>query len=156
MTIFVENYHIMDLSKIVAIGGKPGLFQIIGQGKNSVLVGSLLDGKRFAAFSHQKMSSLEEISIYTTGEDKPLKEVFKNIHEVMGDTLDFDYKKMSNQELAAKFEIAVPDYATESVYPSDMRKVFAWYELLMQKNLLDFSEAVAGESPEATEENTEN
>ncbi len=130
----------MDLSKIVAIGGKPGLFQIIGQGKNSVLVTSLLDGSRFAAFSHQKMSSLEEISIYTSGEDRPLKEVFKNIMLVMGAELDFDPKKISNNELLQKFELAVPDFSRESVYASDMRKVFSWFQLLSQKNLLDFSE----------------
>lgn len=133
----------MDLSKIVAIGGKPGLFQVIGQGKNNVLVESLLDGKRFAAFAHEKMSILEEISIYTTGEDRPLKEVFKSIREKIGQTLDFDLKKLANNELSSKFELVVPDYAVESVYVSDMRKVFAWYQLLQQKGLLDFSEAQA-------------
>ncbi|MBW7847277.1 MAG: DUF5606 domain-containing protein [Bacteroidales bacterium] len=130
----------MDLSKIVAIGGKPGLYQMIGQGKNNVLVESLLDGKRFAAFAHEKLSVLEEISIYTTGEDRPLKEVFKNIRRNIGETLDFDFKKLSNNELAAKFELAVPDYSVESVYVSDMRKVFSWYQLLQQKGLLDFNE----------------
>ncbi len=140
----------MDLSKIVAIGGKAGLFQIIGQGKNNVLVESLLDGKRFAAFAHEKMSVLQEISIYTTGEDKPLKEVFKNIREVMGETLDFDLKKLSNNELSEKFELVVSDFSQESVYPSDMRKVFSWYQLLQQKGLLDFSETAeetAGSEP---------
>ncbi len=71
----------MDLTKIVSISGKPGLFEVTGQGKNSVVVESLLDGKRFPAFAQDRMSSLEEISIFTTTEDMPLKEVFKNIHE---------------------------------------------------------------------------
>ncbi len=135
----------MDLSKIVAVGGKPGLFQVTGQGKNNVLLESLIDGKRFAAFAQHKMSSLEEISIFTTTEDRPLKEVFKHIRETMGETLDFDAKKLSNSELAEKFELAVPDYNAESVYPSDMKKVFSWYSLLSQKNLLVFDEETAEE-----------
>jgi uncharacterized protein YjaG (DUF416 family) len=89
------------------------------------------------------MSSLEEISIFTTTEDRPLKEVFKHILETMGETLDFDAKKLSNSELAEKFELAVPDYNAESVYPSDMKKVFSWYSLLSQKNLLVFDEETA-------------
>ncbi len=144
----------MDLSKIVAIGGKPGLYKVTGQGKNSVLVESLIDGKRIAAFTHDKMSSLEEISIFTTGEDRSLKEVFRNIHEVMGDELDFDAKKLSNEALSEKFEIAVPDYAAESVYPSDMKKVFSWYALLNQKKLLDFSPEAAPETEETEKEVT--
>lgn len=142
----------MDLSKIVAVGGKPGLFLVTGQGKNSVLIESLIDGKRIAAFSHEKISSLEEISIFTTGEDRPLKEVFKHIHEVMGDELDFDPKKLTNYELAEKFRIAVPDYAEASVYPSDMKKLFSWYILLSKKNLLDYSV----DTSETNETETEN
>lgn len=144
----------MDLSKIVAIGGKPGLYQVTGQGKNSVLVESLLDGKRFAAFAQHKMSSLEEISIFTTTEDRPLKEVFKHMHETMGETLDFDVKKLNNEQLAEKFELAVPDFNAEAVYPSDMKKVFTWYNLLSQKNLLVFDEA--SEAQAETEEKSEN
>ncbi len=143
----------MDLSKIVSISGKPGLYQVTGQGKNSVVVESLLDGKRFPAFAHDRMSSLEEISIFSTGEDVPLKEVFKSIHEKMGDTLDFEVKKLSNDELKEKFAIVVPDFDQESVYPSDMKKVFNWYQLLGEKQLLDFTEEVE-EVTEATD--TEN
>lgn len=130
----------MDLSKIVSISGKPGLFQVTGQGKNSVLVESLLDGKRFPAFSHHRLSSLEEISIFTQSEDRPLKDVFRNILENFGEQLDFDPKKLSTDELKEKFAVAVPDYNEEAVYPSDMKKVFVWYKLLIEKQLLDFSE----------------
>lgn len=135
----------MDFSKIVSISGKPGLYQVTGQGKNSVVVESLLDGKRFPAFAHDRMSSLEEISIFSTTEDVPLKEVFKSIHEKMGDTLDFEVKKLSNEELKEKFAIVVPDFDQESVYPSDMKKVFNWYQLLGEKQLLDFTEEVEAE-----------
>ncbi len=143
----------MDLSKIVTISGKPGLFQISGQGKNNVVVESLVDGKRFAAFAHQGMSILEEISIYTQTEDRPLKEIFKSINQAFGDSLDFDPKKISSEDLKAKFEVAVPDYTEEAVYPSDMKKIFGWYSLLMEKQLLDFTEDTSEEA--AAEETKE-
>ena len=96
------------------------------------------------------MSSLEEISIFSTDEDRPLKDVFKMIHEKMGDKVDFDYKKATPEQLREKFAFVMPDYDEEAVYPSDMKKVFAWYQMLMDKNLLDFSEEEA--QPEAQAE----
>jgi len=149
----------MDLTKIVSISGKPGLFLVTGQGKNSVVVESLLDGKRFPAFAQDRMSSLEEISIFTTTEDMPLKQVFKNIHEKMGETLDFEAKKLSTDELKEKFGEVVPDFDEEAVYPSDMKKVFNWYKLLSEKEMLDFTEEEVEEekeeTPETPEENAE-
>ena len=96
------------------------------------------------------MSSLEEISIFSTDEDRPLKEVFMMIHDKMGDKVDFDYKKASNEELREKFAFVMPDYDEEAVYPSDMKKVFAWYQMLNDKGLLDFT--VEEEKPEAETE----
>jgi hypothetical protein len=142
----------MDLSKIVSISGKPGLYKVTGQGKANVIVESLIDGTRFAAFVQDKMSSLAEISIFTTGEDRPLKEVFKKIHDEIGQNLGFDVKKLSQKELKEKFAIAVPDYATDTVYPSDMKKVFVWYQMLTEKDLLDFSEEIVAEEPVAEEQ----
>lgn len=135
----------MDLSKIVSIAGRPGLFQIKSQAIGRIIVESLLDGKCSPAFANDRMSSLEEISIFSVDEDKPLKEVFKGIHDKMGDKVDFDYKKASNDELRAKFLEVMPDYDQDAVYPSDMKKVFAWYQMLINKNLLDFTEEVKAE-----------
>lgn len=129
----------MDLTKIISISGRPGLFQIKSQAIGRIIVESVLDGKCTPAFAHDRMSSLEEISIFSFDEDKPLKEVFMSIHEKMGDKVDFDFKKASNDELRAKFLEVMPDYDQEAVYPSDMRKVFAWYQMLVDKNLLDFT-----------------
>ena len=72
------------------------------------------------------------------------------IHEKMGDKVDFDFKKASNEELREKFAFVMPDYDEEAVYPSDMKKVFAWYQMLNDKGLLDFT--VAEEKPEAEDE----
>lgn len=136
----------MDLTKIVSIAGKPGLFRVSGQGKNSIVVESLLDGKRFPAFAHHQMSSLDEISVFTHGEDRPLKDIFRNINKVMGETLDFDPKKIDNDQLREKFEMVVPDFNEDAVYPSDMKKVFSWYRLLIEKQMLDFSEPTQDET----------
>ena len=130
----------MDLTKVVSISGKPGLYVIKSQAIGRLIVESVLDGKCSPAFARDRMSSLEEISIFSTDEDRPLKDVFKMIHEKMGDKVDFDYKKASNDELREKFAFVMPDYDEDAVYPSDMKKVFAWYQMLMDKNLLDFTE----------------
>lgn len=143
----------MDLTKVVSISGKPGLYVIKSQAIGRLIVESVLDGKCTPAFARDRMSSLEEISIFSTDEDRPLKDVFKMIHEKMGDKVDFDYKKASNDELREKFAFVMPDYDEDAVYPSDMRKVFAWYQMLMDKNLLDFTEEEA--KPEAEAENAE-
>ena len=129
----------MDLSKVVAISGKPGLFLVTTNGGGKLIVESLLDGKRIPAFSNDKISSLEEISIFTTGEDKPLKEVFMSIHEKLGDNIGFDPKKASPVELKEKFLLVLPDYDEDAVYQSDMKKVFQWYQLLNDKKILDFT-----------------
>ena len=140
----------MDLSKVVTISGKPGLFLVTSSGAGKLVVESLLDGKRTPAFANDKISSLEEISIFTTGDDKPLKEVFVSIHEKIGDNIGFDPKRVSPVELKEKFMLVLPEYDEDSVYQSDMKKVFQWYQLLTDKGLLDFTVEEA-----KTEENAE-
>lgn len=145
----------MDLSKIVSISGKPGLYMIKSQAIGRLIVESLIDGKCTPAFARDRMSSLEEISIFSVDEDRPLKEVFKMINEKMGEKVDFDFKKASSDELRAKFLDVMPDYDQDAVYPSDMRKVFAWYQMLMDKNLLDFTEEEKPAEEAAPEEKAE-
>ena len=140
----------MDLTKIVSISGKPGLYVVKSQAVGRLIVESVIDGKCIPAFARDRMSSLEEISIFSMDEDRPLKEVFMMIHDKMGDKVDFDFKKASPDELREKFAFVMPDYDEEAVYPSDMRKVFAWYQMLVDKNLLDFT--VEEEKKEETSE----
>lgn len=134
-----KNFSSMDLSKVVAVSGKPGLFLIKSQGGGKIIIESLLDGKHSPAFANDKISSLEEISIFTTDNDKPLKEVFMSIHEKLGDNIGFDPKKVSPVELKEKFMLVLPEYDEDSVYLSDMKKVFQWYQLLNDKGVLDFT-----------------
>ena len=145
----------MDLSKIVSISGRPGLYMIKSQAIGRIIVESLIDGKCSPAFANDRMSSLEEISIFSTDEDRPLKEVFKMINEKMGEKVDFDFKKASSDQLRAKFLEVMPDYDQDAVYPSDMKKVFAWYQMLMDKNLLDFTEEEKPAEEAAPEEKAE-
>jgi hypothetical protein len=129
----------MDLSKILSISGKSGLFQVVSQLKNAVLVESLQDKKRFPAFAHEKISSMEEIAVFTATEDKPLKEILKAIFEKQEGKPGPD-PKSDNKTLQAFFLEVVPDYDTDRVYISDIRKILGWYNLLLEHQLLDFTE----------------
>lgn len=140
----------MDLSKILAITGKPGLYKMVTQTKNGMVVESIIDGKKFTAFSHEKISALEEISIYTTDEDRPLKEVLKAVHEKLEGSAALSHKS-NGSDLKAFFLDAIPDYDDENVYVSDIKKVIYWYNILLENELLDFSE----EEQEAKEEDKE-
>ena len=129
----------MDLTKILAVSGKPGLYKTLSQTKSGAIVESLIDGKRFPVFAHERISSLEEISIFTETDDVPLKDVFKKINEITEGKPTPDFKGNMN-EMSGFFEEVLPDYDKDRVYKSDMKKVISWYNMLLEKELLDFSE----------------
>jgi len=135
----------MDLTKILSVSGKPGLHKMVAQSKTGLVVESLLDGRRFTAFSHQRVSSLEEISIFTYGEDLPLKEVFKAMYDKLEGQAAPDPRD-SSVDLGAFFQDIVEEYDQERVYDSDIRKVLSWYNLLLEHGLLEFNEAKEGET----------
>ncbi|MBN1198919.1 MAG: DUF5606 domain-containing protein [Bacteroidales bacterium] len=141
----------MDLSKILSISGKPGLYKVISQAKNAVIVESLIDQKRFPAFGHEKISSLEEISVFSSDEDLPLKEVLKKIHNHSQGKESVD-PKSEPALLQEFFREAVPEYDQERVYPSDIRKILTWYNLLLKHDLLDFKEDEKEEEEKSSEE----
>jgi len=140
----------MDLSKILSIAGKNGLFKVVSQAKNAVIVESLVDGKRFPAFGNEKISSLEEISVFTTGDDISLKDVFKAFHTSLEGKPAID-RKSDNASLKKFFLEMVPDFDQERVYVSDIKKMISWYNMLLQNQLLDFSEEPVKEEPSANE-----
>lgn len=130
----------MDLSKIMAISGKPGLYKMLSQAKTGLIVESLADGKRFPVFSHERVSSLEEISIFSTGEeDLPLKDVFKKLFDKLDGQPGPDAKN-KEAEVKQLFSEAIPEYDAERVYVSDMKKTVSWYNMLLEKEMLDFTE----------------
>ena len=129
---------------------------MLSQTKTGFIVESLTDGKRFPVFAHERISSLEEISIFTTvEEDLPLKEVFKKIYTKTEGKPAPDAN--AGGDIIKKFFLdAMPEYDPERVYVSDMKKAITWYNLLLEKELLDFSEDEKKEEksqePETTEE----
>ena len=127
------------LKEILSISGKPGLQKLISNSSNAIIVESLLDGKRFPAYSNSKIIALEDISIYTEGEDMPLKEVFKRIYAKEEGKQALSHKA-STEKVIAYFNEVVPEYDKERVYTSDMKKIIQWYNLLMDKNLLNLNE----------------
>ncbi len=131
----------MDLKDILSVSGKPGLFKTIAQTKTGVIIESLTDGKRIQAFASDKISSLGEISIFTTTEDMPLREVFRLIQEKNGDKQAPD-TKTDDKTLKAFFEAVVPDYDRERVYTSHIRKLVQWYNILIVNGITDFSAPV--------------
>ena len=120
------------LKGILSISGQPGLFKLVAETKNSIIVESLLNGKRMPAYSTSKISTLSDISIFTETGEILLTEVFKRIKE-NGKTLS---PKASSNEIKAFFEEVLPEYDKDRVYVSDMKKVVQWYQLLSDLNLL--------------------
>ena len=144
----------MDLSEILAITGKPGLFKMVAKTKSGVVVESLINEKRIPAFAHEKISSLEEISIFTEDEDLSLKEVFKLIHDKQDGEKAIDHKS-DNKILKSFFEEVIPNYDKDRVYVSDIKKVINWYNLLVEKDILDFLETEEKKEEEKDESKTE-
>lgn len=134
----------MDLTKILSIAGKPGLHLNVGQTKSGLIVESLADGKRFPAFAHEKMSSLAEISIFTTDEDASLIDVLKNISEKYEGKPAIN-PASSGDELRAFMKEVLPNYDADRVYTSDIKKLLSWYNQLAEKEMLDFTEEPAEE-----------
>lgn len=143
----------MDLKDFLAISGKPGLFRYISQAKNGIIVESLTDGRRMPAFASEKVSALDDIAIFTTGEDVKLSLVFDRIFEKENGGPAID-PKSEPVALTAYFEKVLPEYDRERVYPSDIKKVLSWYNQLHTLGLLKASETEkpAEEAPVVVEE----
>lgn len=125
----------MKLKDILAISGEHGLFRFIAQGKNSIVVEHLETGKRSSAYGSAKVSSLEDISIFTEKEDVPLGKIFDKIYEKESGGPAID-SKVPVEEMKAYFELILPDYVKDKVYASDIKKVIQWYNTLHKLNLL--------------------
>jgi Domain of unknown function (DUF5606) len=138
----------MNLTGIIAISGKPGLFKVVAQGKNNIIVESLEEKKRFPAYSSDRISALDDISIYTYEEDKPLKEIYKTIFEKENGGAILSHKEDLSKLTAYLLEV-LPNYDQERVYPSDIKKLFQWYNLLLKAGelKLDVVESAPADAP---------
>ena len=124
--------------RILSIAGKPGLFSLVSQGKNMLIVENIETGKRIPAYAADKVISLGDIAIYTIEEDKPLYDVFQAIVEKTNAST-VDVKALDTPEkLRAFFGEVLPDFDQDRVHNNDIKKVFAWYNLLVKNGITDF------------------
>lgn len=128
------------LKNILSITGKPGLYKLVSQGNNMLIVESLIDGKRIPTYARDKIVSLGEISMYTMGDDIALSDVLTKLSEKEGlKAVGFDPKKADNAQLGDFFGEVLPDYDRDRVYPSDIRKLIQWYNILIGAGITDFT-----------------
>lgn len=144
------------LTKILSVSGKPGLYKLISTSKNLNIVESLLDGKRIPVYLTEKVVALSDVSIYTTEEDVPLREIFQKIKEKENGEKTVLGSKSSNGEVFRYFGEVLPNYDTEKVYASDIKKILSWYNILINSGI-DFEQVEPNtkEPAEAEPENNE-
>lgn len=137
----------MILKDILSISGEPGLFRFIAQGKNAIIIEHLETKKRRSAYGSAKVSSLEDIAIFTEKEDLPLGKVFDMIFEKENGGPAIDSKADAGK-LKSWFEEILPDYSKDKVYVSDIKKVAQWYNILHNLDLLvkEVAEEIAEKS----------
>ncbi|MFC4665162.1 DUF5606 domain-containing protein [Falsiporphyromonas endometrii] len=136
------------LKKILSISGKPGLFRLVSQGHNSIIVESLDNGRRNAVYANERIISLGDISMYVEDGDKPLGEVLQALYDLQeGKPVENAIIKGSKEEIFDLFEKILPDYDRDRVYQNDVTKLLKWYNALLRNNITEFTE------PEEEKEN---
>ncbi|MBP3671679.1 MAG: DUF5606 domain-containing protein [Bacteroidaceae bacterium] len=140
------------LKTILAISGKPGLYKLISQGKNMLVVESLLNGKRTPAYNHEKIISLGDIAMFTDSEEVPLNEVFESMKQLENGAKASVSTKDDEKTLREYLAKVLPNFDRERVYTTDIKKLISWYNLLTEKGYTDFQSENAEYSEEPQEE----
>lgn len=137
------------IKTILAISGKPGLYKLVRQGKNMLIVESLADKKRTPAYAHDKVISLGDVSMYTVEDDVPLSAVLESLRaKTEGKPVDIKSFK-DDSEVRAFFKEILPEFDEDRVYTADIKKLFSWYNQLIAAGITDFAEP----EEDAAEEN---
>lgn len=138
------------LRTILSVSGKPGLYKLVSQGKNMLIVEALdATKKRIPAYGHDKVISLGDIAMYTDDEEVALGQVLESVKaKENGALASIDYKKASQAELHAYMAEVLPTYDRDRVHTSDIKKLIQWYNILINNGITEFVEA----EEEATEE----
>ena len=146
----------IDLNHIISISGKPGLYKLLTQSRKGLIVESVEDGKKVPAQATQRISALEDISIFMEDDEEiSLEEVFHRIYQKEDGGPAIDHRS-DKEELAEYFEDILPGYDKEKVYHSDIKKCFQWYNLLHEADMLKLKEKEEGEEDrEKSEESQE-
>ena len=130
----------MSLEKILAIGGRPGLYRLVTQTRSGLIAESLADGKKLSVGISNNVSVLSEIAIYTLEEELPLRAVFEKIQQKEEGGKTSVSHKDGKLALEEYFFEVLPNYDEDRVYPSDIKKVIRWYNLLLDNGITDFSD----------------
>ena len=134
------------LKNILAITGKPGLFKLVSRGNNMLIVESLVDGKRTPTYARDKIVALSDVSMFTDADDIALSEVLTSAGKKEGlKAVALDPKKASNEEVQTWFDAVLPNWDRDRVYPSDIRKLIQWYNILINAGITDFKAEEAAE-----------
>lgn len=130
------------LKTILAISGKPGLYKLISQGKNMLIVESVsADKKRSPIYASDKVISLGDIAMYTDADEVPLSEALEAVKvKEGGKETSLDYKKASAEELGEFMAEVLPNYDRDRVHLSDIKKLIQWYNLLVSNGITEFVE----------------
>ena len=124
---------------VLTISGKPGLYRLLSHGRNMFIVECVdASKKRVPVYNSDQVVMLDDIAIYTDTEELPLKNVFAKIYEKENGVLPFDLKMSTPEELVEYFEGIIPDYDRERVYLTHIKKMFAWYNILVANGIVDF------------------
>ena len=135
------------LKKILSISGRPGLFKLVSQVKGALIVEALSTGKRTLAYSHDKVTSLGDIAMYTQSGEEPLYKVLDSVKKKENGAVASVSPKADKEVLRTYFAEILPDFDTERVYPTDISKLISWYNILVQSGITDFSVKEKGEAP---------
>ncbi|MCR4920900.1 MAG: DUF5606 domain-containing protein [Bacteroidaceae bacterium] len=132
------------LETILAISGKPGLFRLVSRGNQNLIVETLdAQKKRMPAFAADKVISLADIAMYTDDEEVPLRQVFKSIQtKENGGPASLNPKTASRVELMSYLGEVLPNFDRDHVYPTDVKKLLQWYNILIANGITDFEEAL--------------
>ncbi len=139
------------LRKILSIAGKPGLFKLVNRGRNMLIVESLQTGKRMPAYSRDKVISLGDIAIYTTGDDIPLAEVLELVNK-KNEGKHIDIKAFADDAAMRQyFAEILPTFDDDRVYNTDIKKLFQWYNQLLDAGISEYKEAEETEESQSAE-----
>lgn len=135
---------------ILAISGKPGLYKLVSRGKMNLIVESIDENhRRFPAFATDRVISLSDIAMYTDAEDVPLMKILATLRDKEeGKVVSIDFKKCGSKELREYFATILPDFDRDRVHDSDIKKLFQWYNILVNNGITDFEEPETEEAAE--------
>lgn len=136
---------------ILAIAGKPGLYKLVSHGKNNLIVEALdATHRRQPAFGSDRITSLNDIAMFTDEDDVPLTDVLESMKNVEGGKKSsVDYKKASGDELREYFAKILPNFDRDRVQNSHIKKLIQWYNILIENGISEFKDAEAETAEEA-------